>query len=224
MPIFKDKNPTDIYVNELFYIVHEGYHYLQFSNNGRVVFGLEKNKKQLGLLFSEAMTNLASMKFLEYLCEEDAALISWKNGYASVTLICQLLEFPCPELMESFGQGDLPPIQKKFNLLCAAHIQDPREDEFAKLLQSCDLLYEEEKKSQNGVFKAEVMSLYHLLQDVEVLAAITESSYEENFKICIEEYDLYYRGKMFVGESSAFIDYFSSIHYTEPEIETDTAE
>lgn len=135
-------------------------------------------------------------------------------------LICQLLELACPELMESFGQGDLTPIQKEFNRLCKTHIEDPRTDEFAKLLQSLDIMYEQEKKSQNGIDLpfSEYMAVYHLFQDVEILAAITESSHEETFRRFVQTYDIHFQGEMFVGEYAAFIDYFSSIHYTEPEI------
>jgi hypothetical protein len=222
-----DKSPKNLSAYELSCIVHEGYHYLQFSNNGSVVFGLRQGKKQLGLLFSEAMTNLAAMKYLEYIGEEDAAISISQNGYASVMLICQLLELTCPGLMISFGSGDLTSIQKEFNCLCKAHIENPREDEFAKLLQSCDLLYENEKESQKEnqeVSKEAVfVALYHLLQDIEILAAITEISNEEAFRSFINKYSST-QGELLGGEHTKFIEYFSSIHYTEPEIEPATAD
>lgn len=217
------QNPYEISSKNLSEIVHEGYHYLQFSNTGRLIFGLVKNSAELGRIFSESIINFCTMKFLNSIGNESGAVCCLQNGYASGTVLCQLLELACPDLMNSFVLGDLATLQSEFNALCKQHIQNTRDDEFIYFLQSYDLLYEQEKEFKKGSPESFIMVLYYLLQNVEVLAAITESTYEETFRNFLLTYDLHYMGEIFVGESYAFIDYFSSLHYTEPEIETEPA-
>lgn len=218
-------SPENISPDQMGHIVHEGFHYLVYINCGTLVFGLSKGKAVLGRVFSESMTNLASIKWLNHIGYTDAAMSYMSNGYATGTALCQMLELACPDLLSAYAKADFKEINKRFNSLCSQHIQGENTgDMFATWLYSFDLLYDAEHRFKSTGNEMDLqMSMYYFLQNAEILAAITHDSHSAEFFQYMVTYDQAYNDGVYT-ETPTFIDYFGTLFYTEPEATPATAD
>lgn len=206
-------NPEEITAKHLGFVVHEILHFLKDSNTGEPTFCLHKGKKILGFYFTEGMTNYICERYFEKIGEEDAIKIYNETGYASLTYLSRQLEFSIPRLIKYYCSDDIDGLEKEFNKLAKLHIKDGSEM-FETWMFQVDNMYRKEHEVKAGDESAMLEAMLYVLSNTEIIAAITEKEYLDEFIKNFEEYDDNYWGVTFTV-SPQFTDYFQTLFYEE---------